>query len=66
MTRVEDRQSLRSAVVSFRKTPDVTMETDAFDDLGIHCHFSPQDTITYVECHNAFGEVAVFEWSASI
>jgi hypothetical protein len=58
MTRAEVRSKVHSRFEPFLKGDAVTT-TDAFDDLGVHCYYSTQDLIEYVQCQSTFGSVVL-------
>lgn len=49
MRRDDVRRALGASVRAFRKTPEATILTDAFDDEGIHVYYNEQDLCEAVE-----------------
>jgi hypothetical protein len=49
MTRGEVRDLLGPGFRSFRKTPWSAADTDAYDGLGFHLYYDPQDRLEFIE-----------------
>lgn len=49
MSRIAARQQLGPDFQSFQKTPDTTILTDAYNQLGLHLYYDADDEVEYIE-----------------